>query len=147
MSQLPESDTDRFLDVSEILKDYIDGFCRDDTLCQFEDYVRTLPGMIPEQSRRDIVSKIMVAAGLDKEKLIGDGEKRMDILSEYARNFSANTDTFVFPRLDEIEKLEKRISELQSEIKSRHDLQEKQTAVLNNEMKRLETILTFLAEL
>ena len=137
--------SDQFLEISEILKEHIQSSSREHSLYQIEDYVRTLPDMIPDASRRDIVAKIIVAANLDKNTLMDDGERRMDILREYASNFSAATDSYVFSRLDEVDKLQERIDQLRDEIKARHELQEKQITIINSEMQRLKTIISFLS--
>ena len=137
--------SEKFLSISEILKEHLANTPRGDSLYQIEDYVRTLPDMIPEASKRDIVAKIIVAANLDKNTMIDDGKKRIDILSEYAGNCSTATDSYVFSRLDEIDKLQERIDRLRDEIKVRHEMQEKQIAVINSEMQRLKTIISFLS--
>ena len=145
MSQMQLFASDQFLNISEILKEHIENSSRENSLYQIEDYVRTLPDMIPDASRRDIVAKIIVAANLDKNTMMADGEKRMEILREYASTFSTNTDSYVFSRLDEIEKLQERIDILRDEIKARHELQEKQITIINDEMQRLKTIISFLS--
>ena len=147
MSQMQQPQADRLLDVGEIFKSRIAGSSNDNSLDQVDDYIKTLPDMIPEQSKLDIIAKIIVAANLDKNVLISDGERRMDILRGYAKDFSANTDSFVSSRLYEVEKLEQRTSQLRDDIKSRHELQEKQITVVNNEMQRLNSIISFLSGL
>ena len=147
MSQTQQSVTEQFLEVREILKDHTDASSKENSPELIEDYIRTLPEMIPEDSRRDIVRKIIVAAKLDKDIIVGDSERRIDILSRYVKSFSASTDNFVRFRLDEIDELEKRISRLREEIKTRHELQERQIGAINDEMQRLNTVMSFLCDL
>ena len=145
MSQMQMLASDQFLSISEILKEHLENLPGGDTLYHIEDYVRTLPEMIPEASKRDIIAKIITAANLNKNTMAVDGEKRMEILREYAGNFSAATESYVFSRLDEVDKLQERIDQLRDEIKARHELQEKQITVINNEMQRLKTAISFLS--
>ena len=147
MSQGHTPVTDQFLDIADILKEFNSDSSRKSPIYQVEDYIRTLPDMIPETSQRDILAKIIVASNIDKDSLINDGEKRLDILKEYAKNFSANTDALVFSHLDEIDRLYKQISNLRKEIKTRHELQEKQIDVINNEVQRIKSIMSFLSAL
>ena len=147
MSQSHTPATDQFLDIADILKEFNSGSSRNNSLYQIEDYIKTLPDMIPEASRRDILAKIISASNIEKGDLVGDGEKRLELLGEYAKNFSSNTDALVFSRLDEIDQLNERISNLRKEIKARHELQEKQIGVINNEVQRIKSIMSFLSAL
>ena len=145
MSQMQLFASEKFLSISEILKEHIENTPGGNALYHIEDYVRTLPDMIPEASKRDIIAKIIVAANLDIKNMKNDAVKRMDILSEYAGNCSKSTDAYVFSRLDEVDKLQERIDRLREEIKIRHEMQEQQITAINNEMQRLKTIVSFLS--
>ena len=147
MSQMQLFASEKFLSISEILKEHLENLPGGDNLYHIEDYVRTLPEMIPEASKRDIIAKIIAAANLDKTTMMADGERRMEILREYAGNCSAATDAYVFSRLDEVDKLQERIDQLREEIKIRHEMQEKQITVINNEMQRLKKAISFLGGL
>jgi len=139
-----ESYTDRFMEVDDlydVLNLRIKGT---DTIYLIEEYLKTLPDSLPDQSRRDIISKIVAASGFDYDLLTGDGILRVKMLKDYAEKFARYTDGYVQDRHDELEELEQQMLRVRKMIENRRELHKKQFFAIEAEAQRLKEILTFI---
>ena len=140
-----ENYTDRYLSIEELYAVLSVNLKRTDTIYLIEEYLKTLPESLPDESRREIVSKIVAASGFDFDLLIGDGVLRMKMLKEYAERFAKYTDDFVSARNSEVDELEQHIMRIRRMIENRRDLHKKQFFVIEAEAQRLKDILTFIS--
>ena len=140
-----ESYTDKYLDIEELYEVLALKLKRTDTIYLIEEYIKTLPESLPDESRREIVSKIVAASGFDFDLLIGDGVLRMKTLKEYAERFAKYTDDFVSARNAEVDELEGQILRIRRMIENRRELHKKQFFVIEAEAQRLKEILTFIS--
>ena len=145
-SQQPaENYTDRYLDIDELYEALSLKSKRTETIYLVEEYIRALPESLPDESRRDIVSKIISASGFDYDILMGDGVLRVKMLKEYAELFSRYTDEYVTSRQAELEELEQQIVRTSKLIENRRELHKQQFFAIETEAQRLKEILTFIS--
>ena len=140
-----ENYTARYLDIEELYEALSLRSKRTDTIYLIEEYLKTLPESLPDESRREIVSKIVAASGFDFDLLIGDGVLRVKMLKEYAERFAKYTDDFVSARNTEVDELEQQIMRIRRQIENRRDLHKKQFFAIEAEAQRLKDILTFIS--
>jgi len=139
-----ESYTDRYLSVEELYEVLALKSKRTDTIYLVEEYLKTLPTSLPDESRREIVGKIVAASGFDYDLLMGDGVLRVKMLKDYAERFARHTDDYVSNRQSELEELEQQILRVRKLIENRRDLHKKQFCAIEAEAQRLKEILTFI---
>ena len=135
---------ERFLDIDELYEVLSLKSNRTDTIYLIEEYLETLPDSLPDESRRDIVSKIVAASGFDYDLLMGDGVLRVKMLKEYAERFALYTDDYISKRQVELDALEQEIKRVNKLIDDRRDLHKKQFQAIEAEAKRLKVILAFI---
>ena len=140
-----ENYTERYLDIDELYEALSLKSKRTDTVYLIEEYLKTLPESLPDESRREIVNKIIAASGFDSDLLIGDGVLRVKMLKEYAERFAKYTDDFVSARNTEVDELEQQIMRIRRMIENRRDLHKKQFFAIEAEAQRLKDILTFIS--
>jgi len=140
-----DSYTDRYLDVEELYEVLSLKLKRTDTVYLIEEYLKTLPDSLPDQSRRDIVEKIVTASGFDYDLLMGDGVMRVKMLKEYAERFALYTEEYINARNAELSALEQQILTIRRLIENRRDLHKKQFFAIEAEAQRLKEILTFIS--
>ncbi|MCL2152631.1 MAG: hypothetical protein FWH57_06700 [Oscillospiraceae bacterium] len=141
----PESYTDRYLDIEALYEALSMKSKRTDTIYLIEEYLKTLPESLPDESRREIVSRIVAASGFDYDLLMGDGILRVKMLKEYAERFAKHTDDYISARNSEVDELEQQIMKLRRLIENRRDLHKRQFFAIEAEAQRLKDILTFIS--
>jgi len=140
-----ENYTDRYLDIDELFEALALRSKKTDTIYLVEDYIKTLPDSLPDESRREIVSKIVAASGFDYDLLMGDGVLRVKMLKEYAERFARYTDDYISTRQSELDELEQHIMRIRRLIENRRELHKKQFLAIEAEAQRLKEILSFIS--
>jgi len=136
--------TDRYLTVGELYDALTLKSKKTDTIYLIEDYLKTLPDSLPDESRRKIIKQIVASSGFDYDILMGDGILRVKLLKEYAEKFARYTEDYVAAHQKEIFKLENQIVEIHNLIEKRRDLHKKQFLSIEAEAGRLREILAFI---
>ena len=145
--QRPREDdyTDKFLEIDELYEVLSLKSKRTDTIFLVEEYLRSLPESLPDESRREIVGKIVAASGFDYDLLMGDGVLRVKMLKEFAERFASHTDDYVAARQTELNDLDQQILRIRKLIDNRRELHKKQFFAIETEAQRLKEILTFIS--
>jgi len=136
--------TERYLDIEELYEALALRTKRTDTIYLIEEYLKTLPDSLPDDSRREIVSKLITASGFDYDLLTGDGVLRVKMLKDYAERFAQYTEDYVSSRQAELEELNQQMARIRRLIEIRRDLHKKQFFAIETEAQRLKEILTFI---
>ena len=145
--QRPHEDdyTDQYLEIDELYEILSIKSKRTDTIYLVEEYLKSLPESLPDESRREIVSKIVAASGFDYDLLMGDGVLRVKMLKDYAERFASHTDEYVAARQAELDELDQQILRVRTLIEDRRELHKKQFFSIETEAQRLKDILTFIS--
>jgi len=139
-----EDYTDRYLSVEELYDVLALRSKKTDTIYLIEDYLKTIPDSLPDESRRQIVAKIVASSGFDYDLLMGDGILRVKMLKEYAEKFARHTEDYVAAHQAEIFELENKIVQIHNLIEKRRELHKKQFLSIEAEAGRLREILAFI---
>ena len=150
MVQLPsekavENYADRYLEIDEVYEALSIRSKRTDSIYLVEEYLLTLPDSLPDESRREIVAKIVSASGFDYDRLMGDGVLRVKMLKEYAERFAQYTEDYVAARNVELDALDQQIVRIRTLIEGRRELHKKQFFAIEAEAQRLKDIITFIS--
>jgi len=137
--------TDKYLEIDELYEVLSLKSKRTDTIYLVEEYLKSLPESLPDESRREIVGKIVTASGFDYDLLMGDGVLRVKMLKEYAERFADNTEEYVNARQAELDELDQQILRIRKLIDNRRELHKKQFFAIETEAQRLKDILTFIS--
>ncbi|MCL2045042.1 MAG: hypothetical protein FWG88_01475 [Oscillospiraceae bacterium] len=141
----PDDHTNRFIDIEDLYELLALKSNRTETIYLVEEYLKSLPDSLPDESRRDIVTKIVAASGFDYDLLMGDGVLRVKMLKDYAERFASRTDEYVASRQAELDELDKQIQRIRGLIEDRRELHKRQFFAIEAEAQRLKEILEFLA--
>ena len=136
---------DQYLEIDELYEALSLKSKRTETIYLVEEYLKTLPDSLPDESRREIVGKIIVASGFDFDILMGDGVLRVKMLKEYAERFAQQTDDYVSARQSELDELEQQIMRVRQLVENRRELHKKQFFTIESEAQRLKEILSFIS--
>ena len=147
MERAPQQEnyTDRYLNTAELYDALALRSKKTDSIYLIEEYLDTLPGSLPDSSRREIVSKLIAASGFDYDLLMGDGVLRVKMLKEYAERFARHTDDYIAARQAELDELDQQILRTRRLIENRKELHKKQFFSIEAEAQRLKDILTFIS--
>jgi len=137
--------TERYLDINEIYASLSLSSKHTDTIYLIEEYMKTLPGSLPEESRREIVNKIVAASGFDYDMLMGDGVLRVKMIKDYAEKFARYTEEYVAGQNVELEELERQMQRVKTLIENRRELHRRQFFTIEAEAQRLKEILLFIS--
>ena len=140
----PVDYTERYLEIDDLFEVLALKSRRTDTIYLVEEYLKTLPDSLPDESRREIVRKIVTASGFDFDLLMGDGVLRVKMLKDYAEKFAQHTEDYVAARNAELAELEQKSIGIQKLIENRRELHKKQFFAIESEAQRLKEILTFI---
>lgn len=140
-----ENSADRYLEIDELYDALAIRSKRTDSIYLIEEYLHTLPDSLPDESRREIVSRIVSASGFDYDRLLGDGVLRVKMLKEYAERFAQYTEDYVAARNGELDDLDQQILRVRTLIESRRELHKKQFFAIEAEAQRLKDIITFIS--
>ena len=135
----------QYLEIDELYEALSLKSKRTETIYLVEEYLKTLPDSLPDESKREIVGKIIVASGFDYDILMGDGVLRVKMLKEYAERFAQQTDEYVSARQAELEELEQQIIRVRKLVENRRELHKKQFFTIESEAQRLKDILSFIS--
>ena len=138
-----EEYTARYMNIEELYDALSIKSKKTDTIYLIEDYLKTIPDSLPDESRRQIVSKIVAASGFDYDLLMGDGILRVKVLKDYAERFARYTEDYVAARQVELSELEEQIAQLHNLVEQRKELHKKQFLSIEAEAGRLREILAF----
>jgi len=140
-----ENYSERYLEIDELYEVLSMRSKKTDTIYLIEEYLRTLPDSLPDESRREIVGKIVSASGFDYDHLMGDGVLRVKMLKEYAERFARFTEDYVAARHAELNELEQQSLRIRKLIENRRELHKRQFFAIDAEAQRLKDILTFIS--
>ena len=116
------------------------------TVYVVESFVDALPPSLTETVKRDVVMRILNVSNISADELVADGNARLNILSEYSKDFKEYTKDYVSARSSEVAILEDQIKALKKEIMDRNKLQAKQQAEIAAETAKISSNMIFITK-
>ncbi|OQX10460.1 MAG: hypothetical protein BWK76_20635 [Desulfobulbaceae bacterium A2] len=106
-----------------------------------EKFLKALPANLPADIRRQTIVDLMHASQLNLTKLIQDGNTRIDILQQFARDFSLRADEIIAAQQRQIRKLNDMIAQHNRTIEEHQRMKEAQNADVDYEVQNIANIL------
>ncbi len=132
---------DRFTGVQDLYAANKMPLSGKETVYTIEGLLKALPEGLPADLVRTTLQNITQASYMELDALVADGEARISVLQNYAKQFSQHTDTVIKQYEGEIEQLKRKIAEYQSMIEERNALQTNQTHAIQYEVERISNMI------
>jgi DNA repair ATPase RecN len=107
-------------------------------------FINAIPDSLPYEVRKKSVISIVASSNTDLKKLVGDGEKRLDALNKFSRDYHNSTVKAVEDYKDKIEELRNQISIYEEQIKINETLLKEQNNTIKYETDKVESIINFI---
>ena len=142
-SEKPEFKSTNNLNIKDIYSNY--GIDNNDinTIFMLGNFINALPENLPSDVRKQSVLSIIDASNTDLNKLLSDGERRLNVINQFTKEYYSKTISTIASYADEIKKLKNRINEYEAQIKSNEKLLEEQNNIMKFETEKIKNIIGF----
>lgn len=130
-------------DISDIYGKFGPSTDNTNTIYIIDSYLKALPDNLPSDIKLQSVLSIISASKMDIEQLLDDGSKRLEVLSQFFKNFMDTSDKIIDENEQEIQILTEKINQHKSIIDRRKRLQEEQKSIVEFEVQKIENIINF----
>lgn len=131
------------LDITEIYSKFGPSMNSTNTIYIIDSYLKALPDNLPSDIKLQSVLSIISASKMDVEQLLNDGDKRLEVLSQFFKNFMDKNDSVIAENEREIAILTEKINHHNKIIDGRKKLQDEQKSVVKFEVQKIESIINF----
>ena len=121
----------------------LSGVAPTQTVFLLENLLKALPTELPDFVKKTTLDNIAAASAIDVTALLKDGEARTTQLNTFINDFTNSNQEDISNLKQEIDKLSAIIANYQQQIKSKELLIQEETALIENEVHRIHTILDF----
>jgi hypothetical protein len=118
---------------------------RSKSIYKVEELKNALPSSLDSQAAKQSVLGVMKVAGLGKDEVLVDSDKRITALVEAKNQMAAEVQISIQTNLDEITQVEARVNKLKQENNQKKKMQEEQEASIQREIERIEAIVKFIS--
>lgn len=131
------------LDIHEIYSKFGPSTKDTNTIYIIDSFLKALPDNLPSDIKLQSVLSIISASKMDVEQLLNDGDKRLEVLSQFFKNFMDRNDKVITDNEREISILTEKINHHNKIIDGRKKLQDEQKSVVKFEVQKIENIIDF----
>lgn len=107
------------------------------SIFMLEKFIEALPEKLPIDIKKETVLNILKASNTELEELISDGEKRLDILNKFSKEYNNSTVKSIAQIKAEIESLNNLIKNYEEQIYIKESLLVEQNNLIKNETEKL----------
>jgi hypothetical protein len=118
---------------------------RSKSIYKVEELKNALPASLDSQAAKQSVLGVMKVAGLGKDEVLVDSDKRITALVEAKNQMAGEVQTSIQANLDEITRLEATVNKLKQANNQKKKMQEEQEASIQREIERIEAIVKFIS--
>lgn len=138
-----KTEYDKNMNISEIYYLYGMENSNVNTIFMLGNFINALPESLPYGVRRESVMNIVNAANTDVNKLLSDGEKRLNVLHQFENEFNDSTKDSIAKYSTEIVNLKKMIDSYEKQIKLKETMLEEQSNIIKYETQKISSIINF----
>ncbi|MDF2881150.1 MAG: hypothetical protein K0R54_1707 [Clostridiaceae bacterium] len=113
------------------------------TVFMLEKFIDALPENLPLDIKRQSVINILKASDTNLNMLISDGEKRLNILNTFAKDYYNSTTQAIVNYKSEIEKLNALINNYREQIQLKESMLSEQNNVVKYETEKINNTINF----
>ncbi|MFT8314260.1 MAG: hypothetical protein ABF633_08360 [Clostridium sp.] len=114
-----------------------------DTIFMLGNFINALPENLPHEVRKKSIISIINSSNMDLNKLISDGEKRLNILKQFSKENYDSTTIVIEDYKNQIAKLSKLISNYEEQIQVSENLLKEQNNIIKYETEKIDNIINF----
>lgn len=137
------TDSEKNISIEDIYKKFGMNGNGVNTIFMLEKFINALPDKLPLDIKKDSVINILDASNTDLNMLINDGEKRLDILTNFAKDFSQSTSQAIERCKDEIVKLNSLIKDYEEQIYLKESMLLEQNNDIKAETEKIQNTISF----
>lgn len=137
------TDSDKNISIEDIYKKFGMNGNGVNTIFMLEKFINALPEKLPLDIKKDSVINILEASNTDLNMLINDGEKRLDILTNFAKDFSSSTSQAIEKCKTEIVKLNNLIKDYEEQIYLKESMLLEQNNDIKAETEKIKNTISF----
>lgn len=131
------------LDINEIYLKFGPSTNDTNTIYIIDSFLKALPDNLPSDIKLQSVLGIVSASKMDVEQLLTDGSRRLEVLTQFFKNFMNSNNNVIDENEKEISILTEKINQHKKIIEGRKKLQEEQKSVVEFELQKIENIIDF----
>lgn len=114
------------------------------TVFMLGNFINALPDSLPYEVRKKSVISIVASSNTDLMKLLGDGEKRLDVLNKFSSDYYNATVYAVEAYKNKIAELRNQINSYEEQIRVNETLLKEQNNIIKYETDKIESIINFI---
>lgn len=137
------TDSEKNISIEDIYKKFGMNGNGVNTIFMLEKFINALPEKLPLDIKKDSVINILEASNTDLNMLINDGEKRLDILTNFAKDFSQSTSQAIERCKAEIVKLNSLIKNYEEQIYLKESMLLEQNNDIKAETEKINNTINF----
>jgi len=137
------TDSDKNISIEDIYKKFGMNGNGVNTIFMLEKFITALPEKLPLDIKKDSVINILEASNTDLNMLINDGEKRLEILNNFAKDFSQSTSQAIDRCKAEIVKLNNLIKDYEEQIYLKESMLLEQNNDIKAETEKINNTINF----
>lgn len=113
------------------------------TVFMLQNFINAMPQNLPKDVVKESVINIINASKIDLNKLLSDGEQRLEVLSKVMDGYYNQTNKRISEYKEEIAKLLSLINDSQGQIKIKEGILEEQIYLIKCENEKIDGIINF----
>lgn len=134
------------LTIEEIYSSYGTENSSVGTIFMLGNFINALPENLPHEVRKKSIISIINSSNMDLNKLISDGEEKLNILKQFSKEHYDSTSSIIEDYKNKIVELNKLISNYEEQIRSSDKLLKEQDNIIKYETERINNIINFFSD-
>jgi hypothetical protein len=134
---------ERNMTINEIYSIYNLENSNINTIFMLGNFINALPENLPYEIKKKTVMNIISASNTDLNKLMSDGEKRINVLKQFSDDFYSTIEGDISNLHAEIKKLSELIDKHKEQISIRTNMLEEQNHAIKYEAQKINSIIDF----
>lgn len=134
---------ERNMTISEIYSIYNLENSDINTIFMLGNFINALPENLPYEIKKKTVMNIISASNTNLNKLMSDGENRINVLKQFSEDFYSNIEADISSLHAEIKKLSELIDKHKEQISIRTNMLEEQNHAIKYEAQKINSIIDF----
>ncbi|MFL0245434.1 hypothetical protein [Candidatus Clostridium stratigraminis] len=134
---------ERNMTINEIYSIYNLENSNINTIFMLGNFINALPENLPFEIKKKTVMNIISASNTDLNKLMSDGEKRINVLKQFSDDFYSTIEGDISNLHTEIKKLSELIDKHKEQINIRTNMLEEQNHAIKYEAQKINGIIDF----
>jgi hypothetical protein len=139
----PKFEVEKNMTIEEIYSSYGVENSKTNTVFMLGNFINALPENLPYDVKKASVKNIISASNTDLNKLLLDGENRLNVLGEFIGKYEDLTVNTVEDYKGEIERLAEIIKKYKEQIKIKETKLEEQKYIIKYEAEKINSIIEF----